>query len=372
MDRKRLKARVLHSLRHQGFKVEDGRILPPQTTDKATIRKMHETAVKHRVEFAGRHLARHELRLLDRFAKGKELIPQQINPRLIEVKADSEDELLFRYCCLHWSIPVSSGYGRRLRFLVVDQQNRKLIGLFGLCDPVYSLAARDQWIGWSPASRATNLKYVMDAFVLGAMPPYSSLLCGKLVAMLAASNVVRRAFKRKYQSSSALISKSRQDGRLALITTTSALGRSSVYNRIRFQHGPMYHPVGFTKGSGEFHFANGLYAAVLDHAKEHCIPTAKQEPWGIGFRNRREVVKKCLIDIGLSSDLLYHGVQREIFCVPLAANSRDFLRGDHSRLRWLDHDVDELSSYFRERWAIPRSNRDTSYQHFDPATLRLW
>ena len=40
-----------------------------------------------------------------------------------------------------------------------------------------------------------RLRNVMDAFVLGAVPPYRELLCGKLVAMLAASDEVRDAFR---------------------------------------------------------------------------------------------------------------------------------------------------------------------------------
>ena len=60
-----------------------------------------------------------ESKLLSRFASGKEVQPGKIKPRLVEVKRHSQDELLFRYACLHWSIPVSSGYGRRLRFLVM-------------------------------------------------------------------------------------------------------------------------------------------------------------------------------------------------------------------------------------------------------------
>ena len=57
---------------------------------------------------------------------------------------------------------------------------------------------RDCWIGWTKEDRQERLHHVMDAFVLGAVPPYSHLLCGKLVAMLAASNQVRDAFHGKY------------------------------------------------------------------------------------------------------------------------------------------------------------------------------
>ncbi|MGH9816564.1 MAG: Druantia anti-phage system protein DruA, partial [Candidatus Acidiferrales bacterium] len=178
---------MLRSLRSQGFRICDGAILPPRKLSKDRIRRLHRTAVKHRLDRAKGGLCRREKALLHHFASGNEVEPAMISPRLVEVLPYSEEELLFRYASLQWSIPVSSGYGRRLRFIVVDDHNEKLMGLIGLGDPVYSLRARDEWVGWSIAHRKKRLKHVMDAFVLGAVPPYSFLLCGKLVAMLATS-----------------------------------------------------------------------------------------------------------------------------------------------------------------------------------------
>ena len=280
--------------------------------------------------------------------------------------------MLFRYVCLHWSIPVSSGYGRRLRFLVVDEQNEKLIGIFGLGDPVFSLAARDQWIGWDWATRKANLNHVMDAFVLGAVPPYSYLLCGKLVAMLVASNEVAHTFRKKYGGHKSFIKGKYLDARLALITTTSALGRSSIYNRLKYRDRLLYNSVGYTKGSGEFHFSNGLYQTISDYTTRYCVPSAKQEKWGTGFRNRREVVKKCLEKIGLSPEWLYHGIQREIFLVPLASNSQEFLKGEHSRLLWFDQPAEKLFAFFQERWLLPRSRSDERYKHWRPEEWAIW
>jgi hypothetical protein len=212
----------------------------------------------------------------------------------------------------------------------------------------------------------------MDAFVLGAVPPYSFLLCGKLVASLVASVEVRQAFARKYAKRQSLIAKREPDGRLALVTTTSALGRSSIYNRLRIGDRRLYIPAGFTRGSGDVHFSNGLYQAIYDYSHRWCDPSAKKAEWGTGFRNRREVVRKCLTKIGISTDWQYHGVQREVFMIPLAANTREFLKGDHERLRWYPHDVAEISAWFRERWLIPRATKDDHYRTFERDSYRLW
>ncbi len=71
-----------------------------------------------------------------------------------------------RYASLTWSVPVSNGYGRRMRFLVFDASNDKLMGLLALGDPVYNLRVRDQWIGWSVEQKNARLWHVMDAYVL--------------------------------------------------------------------------------------------------------------------------------------------------------------------------------------------------------------
>jgi hypothetical protein len=213
-DRRRL---IVASLEQQGFRVEDSRLLPPPQPSKDTLRQLHALAVRNRLEKARKGLQRHEAALLARFAAGPEVDPARIQPRLVEVRRRSPEELLFRYACLHWSIPVSSGYGRRLRFLVVDGHNGKLMGLFGLGDPVFSLAPRDRWVGWDQEGRRARLRHVVDAFVPGAVPPYSLLLGGKLLALPAASGEVREAFRQKYGGQSLPQPGKTSEGRVPLI-----------------------------------------------------------------------------------------------------------------------------------------------------------
>jgi hypothetical protein len=170
-EQRRLRARIMRSLRSQGFHVRQGLLELPEAIQKEGLRALHREAVRRQVERARAGLERFEDRLLGRMAAGSEVIPTRISPRLVRVQPGSEDELLFRYARLHWSIPVSPGYGRRLRFPVYDDANGKLMGLFGLGDPVFSLGPRDRWIGWTPSERKKRLGNVTDAFVLGAVPP---------------------------------------------------------------------------------------------------------------------------------------------------------------------------------------------------------
>jgi hypothetical protein len=367
-----IRCQVLGSLSSQGFVVRDGRIVPPAADDKDGLRSLHAAAVAHRRRRAQPYLQRHESTLLEQIASGSSIQTGAINPRLEEVRRGTADERLFRWAALHWSIPVSSGYGRRLRYLVRDATNDKLIGLIGLGDPVFSLACRDRWIGWSAAQRGKTLAHVADAFVLGAVPPYSYLLAGKLVAMLATSAEVVARWTEKYSGRQALLSERRHDGQLMAITTSSALGRSSVYNRLRVGDRTLFYPVGYTRGSGEFHFSDGLHRVITEFAVEYCAPTAKAEKWGTGFRNRREIVKKALPLLGFSDQLIYHGVEREVFVAPLAANACEFLRGETTEAAGGPPPASQLITHWQERWLTPRLTHERRYQRFDPEDWRLW
>lgn len=372
MNKEELKKLIIASLKKQGFTIDNNRIELSPNIEKNKIRKLHEISVHHKRDNANISLKKKERELIRYIASGSEINPEKIKPCLVSITPGSMEELLFRYASLHWSIPVSSGYGRRLRFVVMDSYHRKLIGLIGLGDPVYSLKARDAWIGWEREEKNQRLSYVMDAFVLGAVPPYSYLLCGKLVALLAASNEVREAFREKYGGKQSIIQKKPHDGRLAMITTTSALGRSSIYNRLKYNNRLLYYKVGFTKGFGEFHFSNGLYNEIYEYVCKICKPTSKHYLWGNGFRNRREIIGKCLKALDLSSDWLNHGIQREIYVVPLAENTKNFLQGYDKMLIELDQSVDDLFAFFRERWLLPRAERDKRYLSFDPESYILW
>ena len=372
MNRAQLIRKIKRSLRQQGFRVTQSNVLPPDNLSKTSIRKLHLSAVQHKIAESSPALSPHEGRLLNYIADGCEIDPLGISPCLVEVKPRTEEELLFRYATLHWTIPTSSGYGRRLRFLVMDQNNGKLIGVLGLCDPVIALAGRDKWIGWSEKQRLNRLRHVMDAFVLGALPPYSQLLFGKFVALLCASDEVRKAFYFKYRNSRSRIRNKPFDGRVALITTMSALGRSSIYNRLGFSGQKVFRSVGFSKGTGEFHFSNGLYGSISAYAKRYCEPTYRQEGWGEGFRNRREVIRKCLKKLRLKVTWSYHGIERECFVVPLADNASEFLRGKQSRLIWRTRSAEEIFFWFRQRWLLPRLQWDSSYRDFKKDSYRLW
>ena len=105
-DTTRLRDRVVNSLCGQGFQIRSGKIVLPDTSNKDKLRALHQEAVRHSVARSRAGLVRHEERLLSHIASGKDVAPEKIRPRLVLVHRSSEEEQLFRYARLHWSIPV--------------------------------------------------------------------------------------------------------------------------------------------------------------------------------------------------------------------------------------------------------------------------
>jgi len=372
LSKRTMKRRLFASLREQGYTVDGDSISLPDKSTKDDLREIQQHATKKILEKNEKTIRILEERLIRYIANGDEVIPDKIDPELILVRPRSEHELLFRYISLHWSIPISSGYGRRIRFLLMDKNNGKLIGIFALGDPVFGLKDRDAWVGWNREDRRERLYHVMDAYVLGAVPPYSYLLGGKLVALSTLSNEVRKHFRIRYEKNKPLIGRKRKPPILAMITTTSALGRSSIYNRIKTDGVTFWHRIGFTQGSGEFHFSNGIYNDLRAFVVHHCDPTMRHKSWGDGFRNKREIVIKCLQVLGLPRAFGKHGIPREIFAAPLGKKAKEFLRGESKQVQFYDWPLAELFEKFKERWLLPRAERMPEWKEFRREAYLIW
>jgi Druantia protein DruA len=314
--------------------------------------------------------------LVANFANGADVDPGTIEPELVAVEAGTPEADLFRLATLLWSVPVSQGYGRRMRFLIRDHSNASLIGIFALGDPVFNLRARDQWIGWATADRRERLVNVMDAFVVGAVPPYSLLLGGKLVFSLIASAEVGAAFTARYGSSTGIISGKKKAPRLVLVTVTSALGRSALYNRLRLAD-PVDStrrlvdlvPIGWTRGYGHFQVSDGLFARMRAMLAAAGHPYAAGHRYGDGPNWRMRVTRVALQELGLSPELQRHGIEREVFAVPLASNAREFLTGRDACAELSRPSAAEISEAALARWVRPRAARMPAFRAFRRSDL---
>ena len=371
---KRLKRKVMAQLRVLGFAVSSrGQIEPPELSTKDTIRRIHSLQRIERIKSEQNWIRTNAKRLVAHFASSEEVQPKRICPVVEEVITGQESGDLFRFASLLWSVPVSKGYGRRLRFLVRDDANGKLIGLIGLGDPVFNLRKRDEWIGWDVRGREKRLCNIMDAFVLGAVQPYSTILGGKLVAALVASKEINERFQEKYSGRVGIISEKRRVARLVLITTTSSLGRSSVYNRLKVNGSLLFQPLGYTQGFGHFQFPQKTFDLMVEILKERDHPYVDPElqgnRYGGGPNWRFRVIRAALDQIGLRQELLQHGIAREVYGIPLATNWREFLVGHEKKAIFNLLTVRQISDYCLSRWIVPRAERNGFDRNFDPETL---
>src|SRR2546421_5925097 len=306
-------------------------------------------------------LVRYGRALLSHFAGGSEVTPDAVDPQISLVLSGTEDAALFRLATLLWSVPVSRGYGRRLRFLVRDRANGKLLGLFALTDPVFNLKARDTWIGWSVDERRQQLVHVMDAHIVGAVPPYSLLLGGKVTAALMASQEVCDAFAAKYNHRSGIISQQYKHAQLLLITVTSALGRSSLYNRLKLPGTVDFVHIGQTTGWGHFHIPQPLFLLMRELLRREGHTYASGHQFGQGPNWRLRVAREALRRVGLDPHMLQHGISREIYGVPLVPNWRECLRGEEEIGAAVRSSAATIGTLAVNRWLIPRAIRYPDY-----------
>jgi hypothetical protein len=358
---KRLKENIKREAAAFGFQIRNGSIIRPELLDKDAIRAFHAAARKAKYESHLDFIQENEKQLLEHFADGRDINPNQIWPKLKVVKANTENSLLFRYASLLWSIPVSEGYGRRVRFLVRDEHTDKLIGLFALGDPVFNLSCRDDWIGWNYHDREKRLYNVMDIFVLGSVPPYNILLGGKLVAMLAASDKVQRIIRNRYYGTRTVIKKEKKDPRLVLLTTGAALGKSALYDRITFDRELLFQRIGESKGWGHFHLNHGLFDELRCYL-EATSPNKTNNRFGSGPNWKIRTMRQALSRLNMPTDLLQHGVNRDIYGIPLTKNYSEFLRGETNRIEYKKLAFNDLASYWKERWLIGRVQRKPEFK----------
>ncbi len=366
----KLKKKVREHLQSLGFTRSDAGALQAPGNTKDVIRALHSAQRAERISANQKFITLRATKLMKYFACGKEVIPDRISPVLERVKSGTWQGDLFRLAALTWSVPVSSGFGRRLRYLVWDESNGKLIGLIAIGDPVFNLAVRDKLIGWDTHDRSSRLVNLMDAYVLGALPPYNILLGGKLIACLLRSRDLYDDFAKVYGDAVGVISQEKKQARLLAITTTSSMGRSSVYNRLKLDGVQYLKSIGYTSGWGHFHIPDSLFIELRDYLRDLEHSYADQYMFGNGPNWRLRTTKAALNALGFRDDLMKHGIQREVFLTPLAENATSILqtgKGKPDLTSLLT--AKEIAKRAMERWMVPRSIRNPEYQLWKPRDL---
>ncbi len=363
-----LRDRVERELRGAGFVWSGTRLTPPDGDPKEVARLLHSQQRAQVLAKNADFIAKWEDELLPHFASGAEVDPAAISPTVRPVE-DDYAAALFRFASLSWSVPVSQGYGRRTRFLLWDEGADRLMGIFAMGDPVFNLRVRDSLIGWTTDQRKERLYNVFDAFVLGAVEPYRQLLGGKMTALATVSSTTTDYLADKYRGTKTTILGKEKIPEPVLVTTTSSLGRSSIYNRIAYAGRRVFTPVGYTEGFGHFQFSDALFNDLATFLAQH--KDVRGNKYGEGPNWKIRTLRAALVALELPGDLLRHGLKREVFLAPLGVGWRAFLRGETDSVTPYHYDLDELAAFYRQRWAIPRAGRFDQWKSFDRGSVRL-
>ena len=343
------------------------------------LRAMHDKAKRARLQESQRWIQTAWKKHSHRFADGDAITPQNIAPKLVSVETREHHDL-FRLGRFTWSLPYTRGYGRRLRFLVMDESHGTLIGLLGLQSAPISFLPRDQHIDYPSRERKEELvNQTMDIFTLGAIPPYNRLLGGKLMVYAAASSEIYQAYQQRYVDTVSIIKKRTIAPHLVLLTTTSAYGRSSIFNRVKypgdgtepnrtlaFQMGCIEKDGyrkdkqnGYTKGYGNVHL-DEIYPRI----KEYLTQTGSDAVVGFGQGPKPvwQNINRALMKLGIQQEGLKHGIPREAWCIPLAKNVWEYLNGQETEPDYFQEPFHQMADWWKQRWLLPRSERIHDWQ----------
>jgi hypothetical protein len=351
-------------------------ISPPVEYNKDIVRQSMDYKRQETLRKNQKWIDNHIGMLRQNLVAGKDAFKSEIVPS-IEVCQTPPQHELFRICRYYWSSPYSDYVGRRIKLIIRDEslENRPIIGIAALGSPIIHIPERDKWVGWNTKTRTNNLIYCMDAYVLGAMPPYNMLLGGKLIAYILSSNEIRKIYKEKYNGIRTNIN-NRISTNLVCLFTTSLYVHSSQYNRIRYNNKILYNKIGNTKGFGSLHVTNETFSIMIDLLAQNNIFISNR--FGNGPNWRMRVIREACDHIGINSDvLLKHSFKRSIYAVPLAKNFIKILLGEEQEPDYCNYPLEELTDYWRERWLnnrkeyLFRSKRIDEINQFNPKRFNI-
>jgi hypothetical protein len=213
-----------------------------------------------------------------------------------------------------------------------------------------------------------------DLSVCGAVAPYNAILGGKLVAMLAVSPTVVRAYRDKYSEYESEIASSvagrpiQRPANLTFIGTTSLYGSgASQYNRIRIPAKVLdgtadiqYRQLGKSKAYGTSHLSSESVAALVRLSEQSEAGARVNSIFGEGVSPKLRKVRYGLDLLGWpTGELLQHGRQRIVYGISLVDNLVNYLIGVETDPSYIfsDHvsdDVDRISGWWMERWLSHR------------------
>ena len=182
-----------------------------------------------------------------------------------------------------------------------------------------------------------------------------------MVALALTSNEIRELYNEKYENRVSLLKEQILPARLLFISTTSAFGKSSVYDRLKYKDQNVSEFIGYTSGSGTFHIPNSLYNELLEYLELNGINTKRG--YGTGPSRKLNLILKAFRLLHIE-DYLYHNIKRGYYIFSNVNNLHDIISNQETP-QWHDRPFKEMYAFWKDRWFLPRSRRTQQWKHFD-------
>lgn len=359
-----LRDRIIREMARVGFSM-DSRLQPPDD-DRQTYRRIQQNAKLSQVREHAKLIRRALPLAKEHFPDPKSIVPDDIELKLIPVECGTIYGNLFLWWNLvWWSMPYQRAYGRQMRFMIWDVTHNAPFGLIQLQSPLLRMAARDTYLNIPKGTEDRWANASMSAGRIGALPPYNGLIGGKMAALAVTSNEVRAAYRSKYAGRKTVMNGRTLDPDLLFITTTSAFGRSSMYDRLRYGGELAAVRIGSTTGHGTFHVPEHLVREMYAMLRGAGVDTSTT--YGHGPSRKVKLLKAAFARLGLRG-YHGHGLRRDVYLFPLASNLKSVIR-DGGEPEHVDRPFADIVRYWKERWAVPRSVRMPEWREFDGDAL---
>lgn len=241
-----------------------------------------------------------------------------LRPRMVMV-SDADDVALWTalrtYCT---TAEYNQCPGRRINFLLRDENSDKVLGFAQIASDVPSLLARDEFIGWTNEHKfeRERLQHSAIGSVIVPTQPFGpNFLGGKLLAALATSQTVRNAWVKPPKGKA-------KPRKLVGMTTTSLYGSPSIYNSLKW-----WKAVGHSAGAVPITPSVEVYKTWCDWMREH-----RSMEYHDIMNDGRTSPKSALLEllfktVGIKGSSFDHGFRRGVYFASFYENTKDFLCG---------------------------------------------
>ena len=104
--------------------------------------------------------------------------------------------------------------------------------------------------------------------------------------------------------------------------------------------------LGRRKDLGHFHLSGAIFDSLRGYLEAIGHPYASGHRFGMGPNWKLRVVRAALEGIGIDGNsILKHGIEREVYAIPLAGNWQEVLLGRHKNVRSLATSTAEIADF---------------------------